>query len=97
MIYNLLLKNKQNMWLDGTTSNSGLHAVSNELANIFKVINQEGDRNIFTQRLIGKNIKNALLKIHTLSELEIDTLMSVIGESNWQQIHTGSHCLNSQD
>ena len=97
MIYNLLCGIKQKMWEEGLQSNVGLHAVENELAGIFRILVQEGDRNIFTQKLIGKCIKNSLLKVQTFSEPELDTLMSIISESNWRHFHAGTHCTNSSD
>ena len=63
LIYNELYTMKQKMWLDGITSSSGIHAVTNELTRVFRALFLESDKNIFIQRLISKNISNSLRNI----------------------------------
>jgi hypothetical protein len=89
LIYNSICLSKSIMWENGISEVVGQHAVTNEMTNIFKVLVEEGSKNIFTQNLIGKGIKNTLLKAHTIADAELDTLMNVISESSWQQIHAG--------
>ena len=52
-----------------------------ELTRVFKSLSQSGEKNIFTQKLIQSKIREALLKVESCSEYEMEAIMSIVNES----------------
>ena len=72
-IFNLLMDNKQQMWQDNAAEIRGSHAFAQELARLFSsvLICQDGG---FTKKAIYFALEN----LHSLSEVEIETVFSIL-------------------
>ena len=97
LIYNMILKVQQTVWKDRETLNKGSHVLTQELVRIFKSLSQNGDKNLFIQKIVQSKIKESLLKIQTFSGPEIEALMSIVNESSSNQIHIGASCSNPKN
>ena len=52
MIYSMILKAQGAIWSESSSAAAGLHVVSLELARVFRSLSNNGERNIFNQKLI---------------------------------------------
>ena len=59
----MILKVQHTVWKDRETLNKGSHVLTQELVRIFKSLSQNGDKNLFIQKIVQSKIKESLLKI----------------------------------
>ena len=90
-IYNLLMEKKEKMWEESTAEIRGSHAFVQELARLFTdVLNVEDAGEGTTKAAIFE----VLHSLHELSDIEIETLMTLIPQTNFQQMQKGSFVVN---
>ena len=97
LIYNMILRTHETIYADNLTANKGRHALSLELTRVFKSLPQNGEKNLFVQKLIASKIKETLLRIETCPNHEAEAIMSIINESAPNQVQIGSACINEQN
>ena len=82
LIYSMILDVQETIWQSNEyTKTEGMHAFAIELTRTFKSLSQNGQKNLFVQRLVSSKIRECLLTIQDCPEYELDAIMGIIGES----------------
>ena len=94
-LFNQLEQAKRQKYLgESSRGYDGLGEVTDELARTVRVIFSDKDKNKGLRKIITDTIKTHLGNINQLRESEIEAVMSLVHETSFLRLSTGSPCIN---
>ena len=74
----------------------GMNSVISESIRTIRTLYTEPDKNTNLRKIVNDAFINALMLIQDLSEVEIDSIMSLIPEAAFKRMAIGTPCVNKE-
>ena len=95
-LFNRLEKSRKALYKSAMREDHGMNSVISESIRTIRTLYTEPDKNTNLRKIVNDAFINALMLIQDLSEVEIDSIMSLIPEAAFKRMAIGTPCVNKE-
>ena len=95
-MFNRLEKSRKALYKSSLAEDNGLNSVVSESVRTIRTLYTEPDKNVSLRKIVNEAFTSSLMAIQDMSEIEIDSVMSLIPEAAFKRMAIGTPCVNKE-